>query len=617
MTLNTSKIFQIITQKIPEKKYKYSYSIKPTNFLILSPEKQQRKLNDFFNLLESTDKEILITLTRNPITVHYKNEDTEMEVLEVLVDSMESLDNSLQQIGFSFSRDGDETHLQLKSVSEGISDFTTYVDDNKILGKAYTLERMPSMLPDAWIHRLFEAFHQIQITINPISAEKAMKIAKNKKAVYTQLKSQNSKDEKRMEDILKLVDQVELGLTQLFSFSINGFVFAENHKQLRVLDKKARKKLSSLNTIMTDSYGQQANIVNGGGISWFGTTESTAIFYPFTSSAMLETNGFVLGVDRYKSPVIYDPKYRKNHNIFTCGTMGSGKSFGNKIMIKRFRTKHPKSMCIIIDPQEEYLPHADYFGLEQVKIIPGEQYGLNPFDLFKNESEVIDILASFTDAPDVIVNEWRSKCDGLKSIKELYNIISDEGKKYLVDLVEGPVSKIFEGENKFSDQMIISLKDTENTKTEKLIILLVLTWAWKRINKLPETQWKYLLLEEAWRMTKLKLSGQKIAEIAREIRKRSGIFAVCTQLFSDLDSVMDSQSKVTDLFETKIVMNLAPTAAKEVGKALDLQPIEIERIENFKKGETVLFTSDNTIYFKFEADEKETTVYFNTDAEKE
>ncbi len=214
-------------------------------------------------------------------------------------------------------------------------------------------------------------------------------------------------------------------------------------------------------------------------------------------------------------------------------------------------------------------------------------------------------------------NEWRSKCEGLKNIKELYDIISNDGKKYLVDLVEGPISKIFEGENQFSDQMIISLKDTENTKTEKLIILLVLTWAWKRINKLPETQWKYLLLEEAWRMTKLPLSGQKIAEIAREGRKRSLIFAVCTQLFSDLDSVMDSQSKVTDLFETKIVMNLAPTAAKEVGAALDLQPIEIERIENFNKGETVLFTSDNTIYFKFEADEKETTIYFNTDAEKE
>lgn len=74
---------------------------------------------------------------------------------------MESLDNSLEQIGFSFSRD--EIHRKLKSASEGVSDFTTYVDDEKILGKAYTLERMPSLLPDAWIHRLFEAFHQIQI----------------------------------------------------------------------------------------------------------------------------------------------------------------------------------------------------------------------------------------------------------------------------------------------------------------------------------------------------------------------------------------------------------------------------------------------------------------------
>ena len=616
MTINTSKILQVITQKIPEKKYNYSYSIKPTNFLILSKEKQQRKLGDFFNLLESTDKEILITLTRNPITVHYKNRDTEMEVLEVLLDSEESLDSSLEQIGFNFSRD--EIHLPLKSASENISDFVTYVNDDKFLGKAYTLERMPSMLPDAWIHRLFEAFHQIQITINPISSEKAMKIAKNKKAIYTQLRSQNGKDDKRMDDILKLVDQVEMGLTQLFSFSINGFIFATTPKQLRSLDKKVKKKLSALNTIMIDSYGYQNNIIHGGGISWFGTTESTAIFYPFTSSDMLEIpNGIVLGVNKNGSPVIYDPKYRKNHNVFTCGAMGSGKSFGEKIMIKRFRVKHPKSMCIVIDPQEEYLPHADYFGLQKVKITPGEQYGLNPFTLFKDASEVIDILAAFTGAPEVIVNEWRSKCQGIKNIKELYKLSSNEGKKYLIDLVEGPVSKLFEGKNKFSDQMIISLKDTENTKTEKLIILLVLTWAWKRINDLPETQWKYLLLEEAWRMTKLPLSGQKIAEIARQGRKRSLIFAVCTQLFSDLDSVMDKQSKITDLFDTKIILQSAPTAAKEIGKALDLQPIEIERIENFNKGEAVLFTSDNTIYFKFEADEKERTIYFNTDAEKE
>jgi len=333
---------------------------------------------------------------------------------------------------------------------------------------------------------------------------------------------------------------------------------------------------------------------------------------------MLETpNGYVLGTDRNGSPVIFDPKYRKNYNRFTCGGMGSGKSFGEKKQLKEFRVKHPKSFCVVIDPQEEYLPHADYFGLKKVKIIPGKEYGLNLFNLFKNESEVIDILASFTDAPEVIVNDWRSKCEGIKDIKELWNVSNDDGKKYLIDLVEGPVSKIFEGENKFSDQMIVSLKDTENTKTEKLLILLVLTWSWKRINDLPENQWKYLLLEEAWRLTKLPLSGQKIAEIAREIRKRSGMFAVCTQLFSDLDKVMDQQSKITDLFDTKIIMQSAPTAAKEIGKALDLEPIEIERIENFHKGEALLITSDNKIYFKFEADEKETNVYFNTDAEKE
>ena len=80
---------------------------------------------------------------------------------------------------------------------------------------------------------------------------------------------------------------------------------------------------------------------------------------------------------------------------------------------------------------------------------------------------------------------------------------------------------------------------------------------------------------------------------------------------------MSVDSKVVDLFDTKIIMQLGNTAAKSVRKALDLEDADEERIENFHKGEGLIFTSDNTIFIKFEATEKERLDYFNTDEEKE
>lgn len=612
-----SQICEIFSTNKKEQSWKYFYNIKPTNFLILSEDKQQKKLNDFFGLLTSIQKELQITLTRTPITIDYKNKKTEMQVLQVLLDSTEPLDNILEKLNIDFSRD--EEHYKLTVSSEGISDFTTIHNDEKIIGKGFTLENMPSSLPDAWIHRIFDSFHRLQIHVTPIKVDKAHKIIKNKKALYNDKTSSNYKDDKRVNDIIQLSKEIELGLTKLYSFTINGFIFAKDYKTIRSLDKLVRNNLSALNTTMIESYGQQENIVNGGGVSWFGSLETTAIFYPFVSADMLETpNGIVLGINKdTDSPVIYDSKYRKNHNIYTCGGMGSGKSFTGKIMLKRFRSLHPKTMCIVIDPQEEYLPHAKYFGLDKIQIEPGNQYGLNPFKLFDNNAEVIDIIAAMTGANVTVAKQWRSICDTVSSIKELHEKSETDGKEYLIDLIQGPISKMFEGKIKFSDRMIISLKKIENQEIEKLLILLVLTWAWKRINELPANQWKYLLLDEAWRLTKLKESSQKLGEITRQGRKRSLIFNVITQNYNDLDSIMSVDSKVVDLFDTKIIMQLGNTAAKSVRKALDLEDADEERIENFHKGEGLIFTSDNTIFIKFEATEKERLDYFNTDEEKD
>jgi len=228
-------------------------------------------------------------------------------------------------------------------------------------------------------------------------------------------------------------------------------------------------------------------------------------------------------------PIIYNPDLRKNHNIFTAGTTGSGKSFTNKIILKRFSEKRPDIMTLVIDPQREYLSYGQYFGLDTIELIPGKQYGLDPFKLFDKKIEAVDLLGAVASAPNEVRKEWRSICEQVNDIHELYKKSSDNAKKYLVDLIEGPISEMFKGNIKFSNRMIISLKETNGQEIQGLLILLVLTYAWKKVNLLPANKWKFILLDEAWIMTKIQQSLKKMGEIARQGKKKSLIFAVSTQ----------------------------------------------------------------------------------------
>lgn len=614
---DVSKTINVLCGVKNPTKFDHFYSITPTNFMILSDEKQLRKLGDFFQLLRILQKQVMITLTRTTIMVPYKGKETRMDVLQVLVDSTEPLDDVLEKLGFSYTID--ESHQQITIEDEHIRSFSTSIENSQYFGRAYTLYKMPTMLPPAWIHSIFSTFHKLQIHIAPVRADDAMKKIDNKELLYIDNKSGKADLQKKLNDIKILKHTLELGNTSVFEFTVNGFIFGKTKSELLKLTKEVQKNLSSINVRMTSSMAQQKNIINGGGVSFLGDVGSLGILYPFASADMLETpNGIFLGTNKdTNGPIIYDPDFRKNHNIYGAGTSGSGKSFTFKILLKRFLEKHPNVPCIYIDPQAEAIKFAKYFGLDSIELKPGTQYGLDPFKLFETKIEAVDVIGSVTNAPNEIRKEWRSKCDKIDGVKKLYEQSSPEAKKYLVDLVKGPIAEMLKGETKFSDRMIISFKDLDGQEYEGLMIFLTLTYAWKRANKLPSNQWKIIFCDEAWKMKSIKASSAKVGEIAREIRKISGIFGISTQTFSDLDTVMDDGSRLTELFDTKIIMQMSQTAARNTGKALDLTNDEIERIINFKQGNGMLQTFDNTIYAKFEATEEETKTYFNTKEEKQ
>ena len=541
-----------------------------------------------------------------------------MEITRVLLDTPDPLDDTLETLGYSYTID-EAPHAAPRVVSEGIRDFECETDGMRLFARAYTVYGAPSMLPPAWVHRVFRTFHRLQVHVTPLRPDDAMRKMTTREVLYSGVRTSKAGLQKKLQDIRVLKRDLELGNTTAFTFVINGFIFARTRKELTDLGRQVRRNCAAMNVRVTSSYGRQRHMAEGGaGAGWLGAIHSMHILYPFASADMLEApGGIVLGRNQDTGgPVIYDVNRRKNHNVFTCGTTGAGKSFTNKIILKRFTERRPDTMCIVIDPQGEYLPYADYFGLDAIEIEAGREYGLDPFGMFDTAVEAADLLGAATSAPNEIRREWRSKCDGIRSVREMYEASSDAAKRYLADVVQGSISKVFEGRPRFSDRMIISLKKTDGQEYEGMLILLVLAYAWRRVNELPANRWKFVLLDEAWRMTKIQQSVRKIGEMARQGRKRSLIFAVSTQQFSDMDRALEDESRLTELFDTKMIMQLSQSAAKAAGRALDLTDREVERITNFRPGTGLLQTSGNSVYLKFEATDAETKTYFNTKEEK-
>ena len=596
--------------------YRHSYSITPTNFQRLPESKQRRRLGEFFELLRMLQGAAAITMERVPITIRYGGSGRKMEVMQVMLDSAEPLEDTLERLGFSYTIDEPRTPTVV--TSERARDFGCTINGTCLLGRAYTIYGAPAVLPPAWIHGVFGTFHRLQTHIKSIRPDDALRKMENRELLYSGTRTGRADIQKKLRDIKTLKQEIELGNTSVFAFVINGFVFASSRRELSDMHRAVQRNVSAMNVRVTSSYGMQGHMVQGAGASWLGAVGSMHILYPFASSDMLEApNGIPLGTNAdTRGPVIYDVDQRKNHNIFTAGTTGSGKSFTNKIILKRFLEKRPSTMCIVIDPQGEYIEHAGYFGLDAIEVEPGRRYGLDPFALFGTPVEAADLVGAAVNAPNEVRREWRSVCDDAETLGGLYERSSEAAKKYLVDLVRGSASQIFLGEPRFSDRMIISLKKTDGQEYEGLLILLVLSYAWRRVNELPAGRWKFVLLDEAWRMTKIPQSIRKIGEMARQGRKRSLIFAVSTQQFSDMDRALDDESRLTELFDTKIIMQMSQSAARSTADALELTEDETEKITNFRAGTGLLQTSDNSIHLRFEATPDETAAYFNTRAEK-
>ncbi len=112
------------------------------------------------------------------------------------------------------------------------------------------------------------------------------------------------------------------------------------------------------------------------------TTESLAIFMPFTTAEVLQPGGMYYGVNTVSGNlVLYNRRMTKNSNGCVFGTPGSGKSFACKNEIFNILLSSKDDEVLYIDPQSEMRPMAQYLNGEVVRIAVGGRDYINPFDL--------------------------------------------------------------------------------------------------------------------------------------------------------------------------------------------------------------------------------------------
>jgi hypothetical protein len=347
-------------------------------------------------------------------------------------------------------------------------------------------------------------------------------------------------------------------------------------------------------------------------------TTSASAFYPFINENMVDEEGVFIGVTDNGSPVIFNPFKRQNYNIVILGTTGSGKSMTTKVMLKRLKEKININIAGI-DPENEYVIHADKFGAESFIVKPGQKLGLDPIvfmhDGLLQLEEASYLLADFY-LPRKITLRNRLRKDLFETnaadVFEFLAILEQKDPeiyKYLSAIEAPPDNMVFRGEPvDFSKNIIVGLKDLGNNLQLKAIIMSLLSTLFSKV-LFSNKEKGFFFIDEAWLFIEYPSTISILNNLSRRARKYNKGLLFITQKPED---VAESKSGKTILEQsaTSILLGQKEAAEDVLKKIYHLRKAEISelltathgrgiiRSGNYKLRIQVLPTSEELEMFK-------------------
>jgi hypothetical protein len=498
-----------------------------------------------------------------------------------------------------------------------------------------------SMQP-AWVHSLLQHCDLVRVRIEKISPERAIAMAQKYRSTIEVALRRNPNLMQKFHRASSLYEGLQSQSTALFNVGLSCTIFAADGRELDARSREFVKAMNASEMRFADVPFAQRELAAGtwrkkDAIADLGTL---AVMYPFVSADLLEIkNGVLLGQNvETGSPVVYDYMMRSNYNVVLLASSGAGKSVTAKTILKRVSEKHLDAYVYVVDPQGEYERIADYFGLSVVKVTDPNtgrvrRMGLDPYALFE-PLDVPLVIADIAGADDLARKEITAKSTSARSIFDLYSRVSDDTKKHLMQLVEGPFSELFrEPEFRTEDAATATATDTDaganttagmlsrtiislqgaydNRERQAILLTLALAKAWKYIISAPSRAPKILVVDEGWLVFKIPSTARFIEMIARTGRKLNVLFLFISQNPEDVIR-QETGRAILENADTKILLRNTEIAAHMVAETLWLSQREKEMLPVLQNGEALMFAGEHRLRVKITPKSQEELKIFST-----
>ena len=357
------------------------------------------------------------------------------------------------------------------------------------------------------------------------------------------------------------------------------------------------------------------------------TTSSTAIFVPFVTQELFQTEGEPLyyGLNALSNNLIMvDRKRLKTPNGLILGTPGSGKSFSAKREITNAYLITDDDV-IICDPEGEYYPLVERFHGQVVKISPASPHYINPMDMNLNYSDDDNPLSLKS---DFLLSLCELIVGGREGLQPIEKTVIDRAVRlvyqpYLADprpenmpVLGDLYQALLAQEEKEARRVATALEiyvsgslnvfnhhtnvDIQNRlvcydikelgkQLKKLGMLIVQDQVWGRVtaNRSVGKATRYYV-DEFHLLLKEEQTASYSVEIWKRFRKWGGIPTGITQNVKDLLS----SREVANIFENSdfiYMLNQAGGDREILAKQLNISPHQLSYVTHSGEGEGLLF----------------------------
>jgi hypothetical protein len=385
---------------------------------------------------------------------------------------------------------------------------------------------------------------------------------------------------------------------------------------------------------------------------------SLATAFPFISNSLFMPTGVLVGITPNGEPVVideWDDSLDNPHEF--CGAItGAGKSYLYKIRIMRELLQHRSQglQVVVIDPEKEYEDLCLALGGDYVRLAPGSEQHLNPFDLLPQGTNIDAYIADrsrgdrladkvqalhalfdimLADRGPGAVTTLTAREKGLLDraiyetyrkvgitadprthdrqvplLRDLYDVLKSNvcGKDAygladrLYRFVQGSLAGPFNAPTDValdSHLVVFDIRDMSG-ELRPIGVFLITDFVWTQV--LQSYRPRKLYIDEAWSLIQHPEGGRFLANLARRARKRYLALVTITQN-PELFATDEWGSVVAANAATKVLKKQDRTSAEAITSRFQLTGGERQRLLTFAKHEALLLSGGKRVIIHVEA----------------